>query len=950
MTSFATRRASFYFFLIFFLPTGAVLAQSNTGRISGQAVDSSNGRGVANVAVTVVGVNLSANTDVSGRYVIEDVPAGTYDVSAEKVDFRPATITGVTVVAGEATALDLPLAPAESVIRMDVMTVSAEVVQNSDIGLLNARHKSAAVSDAIGGDQFGRLAVGDAAEAMSKVTGASIVGGKYVLIRGLGDRYSNTLLNGTAVPSADPDKRAVQMDQFPSDLIDAITTTKSFTPDQPGAFSGGSVNVKTKAFPDQFFATASVTAEYNDNTTGKLILDAPVRGTAAPSLPSTIPGRTAAQLAARQGDFGPAEELDRASKIFASGNLFPGTTKAEPNFGASLAIGNRHLVGEDGLFGYTASFSYERRFSHFENGEANRFIGTPDAPQSRLVLTTDPELLSIAPIDAVTAPPFGVTSSTHTERRGGFAKLALRPVENHELTVDILYNETTDSVIRRGVGEETINYVGSVFEVYDMLHTERTVGSAQLSGKSVFPELNSLEFEWRAAVSTSTQDQPDYRTLAAVYMPDGAFVNATGVQPNRFFRELEEDAKEGGLDLTYPFGEHRLKVGAMAASNERGYREQRFQYSLNPRSRDELEMFPNPVGIVSRTTNSVTFGNTIQRLQEPNSYEGEQDISAAYAMADAQVTPRVRVIGGVRFEKTEMRTDPVPVVGGSPKIGMIDQTDALPALSVVFASSPKTNWRFAYGRTVARPTYKELTDIRYEDVFTGDVYLGNADLELTVIDNFDIRWEWFPRKGETVAVSAFYKRLDQPIEVLYGNAVGAIQPNNVDRGTVRGVELEYRRSLKFLGNAFAEFSVGTNLTFVESEVTIPAAELAILRAYDPQADDKRELLGQSPYIFNFDISYDRVRSGTGVTLSYNVVGERLDLVNFGPLPDVFEQPAPLLNLVISQRLSDRWRLKFSAKNLLDPDHEKTIGLPDRTLIYARSNAGRSFALGLSCAF
>ncbi|HYD84705.1 MAG TPA: TonB-dependent receptor, partial [Opitutus sp.] len=323
---------------------------------------------------------------------------------------------------------------------------------------------------------------------------------------------------------------------------------------------------------------------------------------------------------------------------------------------------------------------------------------------------------------------------------------------------------------------------------------------------------------------------------------------------------------------------------------------------------------------------------------------------AGYAMVDAQLTEKLRAIGGVRFESTEMRTDPVPVVGGSPKLGIIDQVDTLPALSLVYASSPKTNWRLAYGRTVARPTYKELTDIRYEDVFTGDVYLGNAELDLTLIDNLDLRWEWFPRRGETLAVSAFYKRLDQPIEVLYDPGVGSIQPQNVERGTVYGLEFEFRRSLQFLGDAFANFSVGTNLTFVHSEVTIPERELAILRAYDPNADDKRELLGQSPYIFNFDVSYDRASSGTAATLSFNVVGERLDLVNFGPLPDVFEQPAPLLNLVVAQRLSDRWRLKLSVKNLLDPDHEKTIAVSGQTLIYERSSVGRSYAIGVNYAF
>lgn len=951
----ARRRGLLSHFFLFTLAATLAAAQADpTGQITGQAINTETGRGVPNVRVTVVDTLLAATTDLDGRFRIEGVPGGQHAVTATRDTFQSLTVFGIQVRPTEASTVDLPLSPAQPLVVLDTVTVSAAVVQNSGLALLGARQKAAAVSDAIGSDQFGRLAVGNAAEAMGRVTGASVVGGKYVLIRGLGDRYANTLLNGTTVPSADPDKHAVQMDQFPSSLIDAITTTKSFTPDQPGSFSGGSVNVKTKVFPEASFVSLSAKLEYNENTTGKDLLEAPTRGVGVPALPAVLPSRTEAELAARRGNFGPAEELDRATKAFASGSLFPSTTEAAPNLELSAAFGNRHSFGSEGLFGYIASVSLERKYAHDENAEANRFLGTPDAPQSRLLLTNDRGLLSFDPASAVTAPRFGVTSSTQTETQGGFAKLALRPSIDHEFSLDLLYNETTDDLIRRGVGEEAMNYVGSVFEVYDMLYTERSVGSAQLRGKSLFPRANDLELEWRASMSTSTQDQPDYRTLAAVYTPEGGFINATGVQPNRFFRELQEDATEVGADLTYPLNlgerEYRLKLGGVTSRNERTYREQRFQYSISPRSREDLVSFPGAIGIVERTADAVTLGNTIQRLQEPNSYEGTLDIEAGYLMVDAPIITGLRAIGGVRFERTEMRTDPVPIVGGSPKLGVIEQTDPLPALSLVYASSPKTNWRFAYGRTLARPTYKELTDIRYEDVFTGDVYLGNADLETTTIDNFDLRWEWFPRRGEILAVSAFYKRLDQPIEVLYQSGAGSIQPQNVERGTVSGVELEFRRGLQFLSPSLAEFSVGANLTFVTSEVTIPAAELAILQAYDPAADDKRELLGQSPYILNLDVSYDRGSSGTSATLSYNVVGERLDLVNFGPLPDVFEQPAPMLNLVISQRLSERWRLKFSAKNLLDPDYEKTIELPGQTLLYARRTEGRSYALGVHCEF
>ena len=193
--------------------------------------------------------------------------------------------------------------------------------------------------------------------------------------------------------------------------------------------------------------------------------------------------------------------------------------------------------------------------------------------------------------------------------------------------------------------------------------------------------------------------------------------------------------------------------------------------------------------------------------------------------------------------------------------------------------------------------------------------------------------------------------MSNPIEVLFEPGVGSIQPQNVDSGEVMGVEFEYRRNLGFISEAFSRWSVGGNLTFIESEVTIPDGELELLRDYDPNASATRELLGQSPYVFNADVNYFRDESGTSATLSYNVVGERLDLVVFGPLGDVYEQPAPDLTFVISQRLGRGWKLKLAAKNLINSDKEKTISIPDGDpLIYNRYTSGRSFSLSLSYLF
>ncbi len=937
--------------------TVATSAQSTAGGVAGRAVDEKTGLAVTGASISVFGAGITATTDLSGSYSLAGIAPGEVTILVLKDGYQPGNITDLVIESGVVVQLDIPMVSiGGEVIQMDAFTISADIVQSSDIGLMLARQKSPTISDAISNDQFSKLGAGNAAEVLSKVTGASVVDGKYVLIRGLGDRYSNTTMNGVSVPSADPDKRAVQMDQFPTEMIESVVTTKSFTPDQPGAFSGGSVNLKTKSFPDSSFISGSFSVSQNSNVNGEPILVTRGYSAQAPDLPLALPNRTQAELEAEfLGNFELARELDAATKAFDPAGFFPRQRDGVADLGASVALGKRVEFGDEGLLGITASFNRSRSSTHFTDGVEGRFTGTAAQPVPKLLFSSDADLLSTDIANApLSTPPFGVTASTRTESTGGFLKFAVRPTIDHEVSLDLIYNTTTDDAARRGVGEEAGNYAGEIYEVYDLLRTERSVSSAQLAGKSLFPALNELAVDWRLSQSQSTQDQPDYRTMAFIYDLDGQVVNATGVQPNRYFRELTEDALEGGLDLAMPVfigeKEHRLKFGGMVSASDRDYDEQRFQYARVPRSRDDLVTFPGPVGIIAETADGVTFGNTITRLLQPNRYAAEQDISAVYAMMDTPLSEQARVIFGARYESTKIVTTPAETPGLNPVTGIIDDSNLLPAVSFVYAQNKRMNWRAAYGRTIARPTYKELTDIRYEDVFTGDTYIGSADLELSVIDNFDLRWEWFPAKGQTIAASVFYKDMNLPIEVLFQPAVGSIQPQNVESGTVYGVEFEFRRSLDFLSESLYRWSLGGNLTLIESEVTIPPTEMALLLADDPQASNKRELLGQSPYVFNADINYSREESGTSATLSYNVVGERLDLVVFGPLPDVYEQPAPALNFVLSQRLSTHWKIKFSAKNLLDSDKEKLISLPTEDLVYSRYQSGRSYSLSVSYLF
>lgn len=977
-------RNSLFLLAVLLAGVSEILAQGApaTGRIAGKILNGATGMSVPSATVTVAEAGVSATTALDGSYVIEDVPAGSRDITVTRDGYQTAQFTGVAVAAGETARLDAPLNPvAEQVVTMEAFSVAAAVVQQSGLGLLLARQKAVAVSDAIASDEIGRLAVSNAAEALGKTPGTSVVDGKYVVIRGLGDRYTNTQMNGTSVPSADPDRRAVQMDQFPSDVIDSITTLKSFTPDQPGAFSGGSVNIKTKSFPEEFFFTVSAKTAYNTAVTGEAILGVPgggkdwqgrddgTRGLSA-AVPNPMPPSlttTTAQLAARVGNFGPAEQLDAISKGFHNATFFPRSRKARPDSGFGVAVGDSIAFESGQTVGYVASLSYDRSTQHYTDGIAGRYAqgsvnpASPSFVDISRVFTTDVSVYNFAeayrrfPNVPGGKPAFGVTQSSENVDWGSYLQLSWRPRYNHEFVATFFHNQSAEDRVQRGVGEAVRSDSGGEFrENYDLLYTERGVTSFQLSGKTNLESWNDSTLEWRAALSRSTQEQPDYRNFEFKWSFTLQEFDPSGITNSRYFRELEEESRDLAVDFTRPFSlqggrSFTLKTGVAHTEGDRTNRERAFSIEgANTRTRAAIEAYPNPVGITARTPNSVSFGTVMREIPANLNYNGDQAFTAGYVMGDYQWSPQWRAIGGLRYERTEVVTEPLPVPGVTVRRGEIRQTDALPAASLVWTPRERQNVRASYGRTLARPTFRELADVVNYEAFTDEFIGGNPDLELTMIDNLDLRWEHFPRGGEVLAASLFYKRLENPIEQVFSN--GRIFPNNVDNGIVYGIELEARRKLDFLNSQLDNWSVGLNATLIASKVKISKGELALIRAVFPQAKDTRTLFGQSPYLVNLDVSWAVPSWGATFTGIYGVSGERLDLVTTGALPDVFEQPAPAVDFVWSQRVSRRFKLKVTAKNLLDPAREKTLEHAGVIYRYQSFHRGRTFSAGITYEF
>ena len=937
-----------------------VRAQGLEGRISGTIVDADTGDPLIGASVIVTGLALGAMADLEGTYLIRNVPAGQHTIVVSMIGYAQKRVTEIQVDPGQVTKIDVSVE--EVILEADVVEVTARSLQNTEAALLKRRQNALSISDAISAEDISRGAQGDVAAAMTRVTGASVVDGKYVYIRGLGERYSTAQLNGTSLPNTDPNSKSVQMDIFATNLLDNITTEKTFTPDKPGNFTGGSVNVKTKSLPESFTMSFSTSTKYNSQSSFKDMLSYDGGeydflgfddGTRDIPLPLQNPDVEIPSITSALRDPEAAQLLDVYSKSFTDKTMTPTTIEGALGQSYSFSIGNQTTVF-DRPFGMLGSVSYSRNISAYDNGASGiwKRVSRESEGLNRERFATD-------------------SSGSEEVLWGGLVNATYRPSITHEIGANLLYNRSGEKLSRFQTGAWPSSLPGDNvrYETRVLSFIEREMRSLQFRGKHVLPSVSNMEIEWTGAFIRSTQDEPDLRYFTNEFQTvDAEGQGASDIDsytialsnyaaPTRYFRNLEESNRDFKLDVTLPFSPWsgltaRLKLGGAYLDKDHTFRERRFSFR-----QDNLQYRNDPVVFFSSARTGILpdelqdtpgftrFGNFVSEDSDlKNNYDGEQKIRAGYVMLDLPFSRRFKVTGGARYESTLLD---VASHEASLSPGNLDEKDWLPSVNTVYQVVDNMNVRGAYSRTLARPSFRELAPFA-SFLFVGDyIFVGNSELKRTLIDNYDLRWEWFTRPGEIAALSYFYKKFENPIERVIVTTNGEIQFQNVDAAFVTGVELEYRKRLDQLHPSLSNFQIGGNLSLVRSQVDIAPSELAVIRALDPNAADTRELQGQSPYVVNIDAMYDNTDTGTLVSVHYNVFGERLSEVSTGGTPNAFEQPAGMLDITGSQRLWDRVTLKFSAKNLLDPDIKKVHPFNNEEFIRSLYKRGRTYSIGFS---
>ncbi|XXX72702.1 TonB-dependent receptor [Sorangium sp. So ce134] len=884
------------------------------GVVWGVVTDSATKEPVFDAQVSVVGTKLKVIADLDGRYRLE-LPPGSYQLRVWYEAYKPQRVQDVRVTAGQVIQVDVGLDPDQQV--EDVVEVEFEPERASVAAQLLIRKNAAHVGDAVGAKEIAKTPDRNAAEAAKRIVGATVVDSRYVYVRGLGERYTNALLNGAPLPSPEPDRQAVPLDLFPSLVLSDITVVKTFTPDIPGDFAGGSVQINTRELPTKFLFQASLSLGLNTRSTFRDRLSYDGSGTdwlgidgGARALPGEIPDYKVVRLGPKPG--GGTISRDEMTAYGRAINSSMATTRSftPPNGSGSVVVGDTLKLGGEQRLGYIATLSYGRKFSP----RANETLGVFDpAPQTG-------ELVRVSEI---------TTGSIRDQVSwGSFGSVTYNPDQDHKVTLTGLHSRSSDDLASQADGDPSSG--DSAFRDTMLRFISRSLTLGQLQGEHRFGALDGGTVDWKASVSLATSDEPD--TRETVYIRDdasGAFSWDEGTLSGaHFFSDMEDTSYGGQLSYTQPLvrGDTptRLKAGALLNFREREFNARRFRFKQRPGA-DPTLLRQEPAQLFSdENIGSVLELEEITR--ETDSYTANDDLYAGYVMTDAAVTRWLRAVLGARIEASSLslrafdRYSP-----SSPEINVESgKVDLLPAANIVVKATSNSNVRLGVAKTLARPQLRELSPTLYQEGYSGREVQGNPELRRTSVVNGDLRFEIFPTAGEVAAVSVFYKHFQEPIEevIIPNGGRGRLTYVNGDSGYVAGVELELRKGLGFISPLLREVTALGNLTFVTSEVTIDPEISA--GGITIQSSPTHPLQGQSPFVVNLGLDYTGESTGTSARLLYNVFGARLRRVG-SRLPDEYEQPRHQIDLTVAQRLGEHVELKLAGENLIDAPVRVTQG-------------------------
>ncbi len=939
-------------FLVFVAIVSIQTSFAQDAVVRGKVVDGDFNDVLAFANIVVKGTTTGTTSDFEGNYELTLAP-GSYTLSFSFVGYQTKEITDVNLSPGQEITVDVTL---NSSGVLDEILITTTLSKNSESAVLSFQKNSVALLDGLSLESIKATGASNIASAVKSVPGVSVQGGKYVYVRGLGDRYTKSTLNGMDIPGLDPDRNTIQLDLFPTKILENILVVKSATADQPADFTGGVVDIVTKDIPGKAEYSLSLGLGYNSDFHFKSdYITQPNSGTDMFGFDDGLrsnPIAAAQQIPLPQQN---GEVVSTLTRLFEK-DLAAQRDQSLMDMNLSVTAGNQFTVGDDNKLGFFASVSYRNETKYYDEYVNGQIFRKDEADKSNFNLLLDRGQSGQLGNNNVLIS--GLLGTTFKTERSKYS-LNLLHIQNGE-TENSIFRQVNGIISSNQVKKDNLTYV------------QRAVSNALLSGKHSFLEDGRLEVEWKLSPSYATIYDKDFRVTPFRVLTDPETGEESFViEPSesgdagRFWRDLEEYNLPGKIDVTLDhklFGrEAETKIGGAYTFKNRVFDVTRFSFPFlnfqsvnlggNP---DNLLLDPN---IYDSSTNSGVFVR--KDSSDSDKFDSDTSVMAGYFSESFKVQDWMRIILGVRFEKFDL------VYTGERQDGsrfddtkILDKSDFFPSANLIFDLDSETTAkiRTSYSRTTARPSFKEASLAEIFDPISSNTFIGNLELQPTYIDNIDVRFEKYGEGGDFFAISGFYKSFDDPIELSFiRRAYGQYTPLNLGDAEVFGGELELRKRLDFIPG-MEDVRLITNISIIESQQNYSDDEregrLDNLREGET-LDDTRQLQGQSPYLINAGFSYDSEENGWQGGLFYNVQGKTLQIVGAGDVADVYTLPFHNVKFNLSKTFgeSKNSTLSLSFDNILDDDVEsvyQSFGAEDQ--LFSKWNPGQSISLGYSLNF
>ncbi|GAB4260727.1 MAG: TonB-dependent receptor [Methylomicrobium sp.] len=913
-------------------------AADGKGTIEGVVLSAETNKPIAGAQVYISGIASEIRTGPEGAFQIE-VPAGDYSVSVMHPDFSAQVKEGIKVVKDSNAKETFAMTPAG--FELPEHVVLEPHIAGSLASIVEEQRTSSAVANILGAEQISRSGDSDAAGALRRTTGLTLIGGKFVYVRGLGERYSSTLLNGASIPSPDPTRRVVPLDLFPTSVLDTIMIQKSYSVDRPAEFAGGTVEMRTKTVPDDFFfqlayqmgITEGTTFEdglrYNGGSTDMFGIDDGARKIPA-SLSEAIAGGKQLTPFAFTNPTGFTQQ-----ELQSLGNDLSQTwdvrqSEIGPDSRVNLAVGDA-FHWNDFTFGYTGSLRWTDGWN--TQDEIQRFYAPTSGDNLELVVDND------------------VLFTERETNLSGYLGLEASYGENHRFFGNsLVLRQTLDEARTTEGWTDSENFV---VRRTQLQYQENELIVGQVGGEHRWDFLANLETNWLWTRSNAGRYAPYERSYRFDQIPNGGgrFFFTRRADSNQInFSDLDDNDESWRLDVKLPIDIHpdfqlALQSGFIDQFRTRNSEIRRFSFGAqgpDSRRQDVLGLgsmeaifspdYIGPNGFQLRETTRAT-----------DNYVATQDLFSYYGQGDLTLYETLRLTGGLRVEDNNQVVSTFELFSPNkaPVESKLIQQDVLPSASATWFITDDQQLRASYSESISRPDFRELSPAPFLDPASDRETLGNPNLEQAEITSYDLRWEYYFSSNESMTLGAFYKEIANPIElILLPGPGGVLTLQNAEVAELYGFEAEIMKYLGFIHPSLEHFYVSTNYTWSKSEIQLKPENIVA------QTTNFRPLQGHSPYIFNFQVGYDNPDNGIMATLLYNTYGKRIAEVGSLGAPDKYDQPVHQLDFVYRHHFMDHLSFTFNVRNLLDDRVEVMQG--DKI---ARSfQRGREFRMGFVLEF